>query len=296
MMLQPRPRRRRRPGLAFAAAVAVLATAAAYVAMVGFATDTVGMSAGTAYAFAGVLELSLVTVALMAREAAQDDRPNGTLLTLTWVLSGASGSFSGWHELAQGHGPVAAVFRVTVPLLAALMWHLALVGDRHIASGRTFAEVRAVRRGRGILRAAEAASRPVKVSRAERRLLRARAAAIASADPEDMVRLVRSQVSALIEQTQPGLSVESHESRTASPATDTETVAETATETPSETQREKRPPATRRPRRPKKSTAVDVDKVHEAWNEGLPVAEIVERLGISKATAYRHRPVEEVTA
>ena len=125
-----------------AISVALISTAAAYVAMVGYGRDVLEMGAINAYAFAGVFELSLVTVALMAREAAKQNRPAQTLLTLTWLLSAASGFFAGWHEIHLGHAATAAAFRFIVPLLAALMWHLALVGDRHLAMERSWSELR----------------------------------------------------------------------------------------------------------------------------------------------------------
>lgn len=118
-----------------AVGVALISTVAAYVAMVGYGRDVLGMGPINAYAFAGVFELSLVTVALMAREAAQHLRPAPVLLGLTWVLSATSGFFAGWHEIYLGHAATAAAFRFIVPLLAALMWHLALIGDRHLAMG-----------------------------------------------------------------------------------------------------------------------------------------------------------------
>ncbi|MGH3351570.1 MAG: hypothetical protein ACRDPS_12975 [Nocardioides sp.] len=122
--------------------VAVLATAFAYVAMVGFATDVLEISPVSAYVFAGVYELSLITVALLAREAAQQDRPARTQLLMTWVFSAASGILAGYHELDAGHGAVAAGFRFTIPVVAALMWHFALVGDRHLASMRSWTDLR----------------------------------------------------------------------------------------------------------------------------------------------------------
>lgn len=136
-----RPRQR---GLILFGAVlaAAISTGGAYTAMVGFGEGLLHMTPGNAYSFAGVFEISLVTVALMAREAAQQARPGGVYLSLTWALSGMSGAFAASHELTEGHGPVAAAFRFVVPLLAALMWHLALVGDRHLATGKTWAQVR----------------------------------------------------------------------------------------------------------------------------------------------------------
>ncbi|MCL2090261.1 MAG: hypothetical protein FWH11_03375 [Micrococcales bacterium] len=137
----PRPdpqARARRAVLAATAAVAVISTGSAYGAMVQFAQHAVGMSLGMAVTTAGVLELALVTAALLAREAAQQRRPTGVLLTLTWLFSSLSGLFAAWHELYQQHPVAAAGFRAVVPLLAALLWHLALLGDRHLATGQTW--------------------------------------------------------------------------------------------------------------------------------------------------------------
>ncbi|MBC7279212.1 hypothetical protein [Nocardioides sp.] len=138
-----------------ATGAAAIATGAAYFAMVGFGRDVVGMTAVSAYLFAGVLEICLVTVALMAREAAQQQRPNGLLLGLTWGFSGASATFAAAHEIALDHSAVAAGFRFIVPFLAALMWHLVLVGDRHLASGRSWSQLRASGRMHAALEAVE---------------------------------------------------------------------------------------------------------------------------------------------
>lgn len=182
-----------------AVTVALISTAAAYVAMVGFGRDVLAMGAINAYAFAGVFELSLVTVALMAREAAQQDRPAQTLLTLTWVLSAASGFFAGWHELHLGHAATAAAFRFIVPLLAALMWHLALVGDRHLAMERSWSELRTGarmhallatrvewRRARDTALRKRTASSRRKLERAQKRYWRAEAVALRSVAPGAM--------------------------------------------------------------------------------------------------------------
>ncbi|ANC31454.1 helix-turn-helix domain-containing protein [Isoptericola dokdonensis] len=180
-----------------AVSVALVSTASAYLAMVGFGVDLLAMSPPVAYATAGVFELSLMTVALLAREAAKGNRPAGTLLALTWVLSGASGLFAAWHELVVGHPAGAAVFRLTVPLLAALMWHLALIGDQHLASGRTWSELRAGRRMHALFQAIEAERRARVLDdgsrrarrhalRAEARRLRARSLALRSVPPEQM--------------------------------------------------------------------------------------------------------------
>lgn len=182
-----------------AVSVALISTAAAYVAMVGFGRDVLAMGAINAYAFAGVFELSLVTVALMAREAAQQDRPAQTLLTLTWLLSAASGFFAGWHEIHLGHAATAAAFRFIVPLLAALMWHLALVGDRHLAMERSWSELRMGARMHALLatrvewrRARDTAVRKRtassrrKLERAQKRYWRAEAVALRSVAPGAM--------------------------------------------------------------------------------------------------------------
>lgn len=182
-----------------AVSVALISTAAAYVAMVGFGRDVLAMGAINAYAFAGVFELSLVTVALMAREAAQQDRPAQTLLTLTWLLSAASRFFAGWHEIHLGHAATAAAFRFIVPLLAALMWHLALVGDRHLAMERSWSELRMGARMHALLatrvewrRARDTAVRKRtassrrKLERAQKRYWHAEAVALRSVAPGAM--------------------------------------------------------------------------------------------------------------
>ncbi|MEL7978344.1 hypothetical protein AAG589_20935 [Isoptericola sp. F-RaC21] len=101
-----------------------------------------------AYMLAGFLEIALIAVAIMARSAALDGRPYGVLLTLTWILSGTSGTFAALHEVAimNGSTPYMVVFRFVPPLVAALMWHLALVGERHLVTGNTLDERRRERR------------------------------------------------------------------------------------------------------------------------------------------------------
>ena len=192
-----------------AVSVALISTAAAYVAMVGFGRDVLAMGAINAYAFAGVFELSLVTVALMAREAAQQDRPAQTLLTLTWLLSAASGFFAGWHEIHLGHAATAAAFRFIVPLLAALMWHLALVGDRHLAMERSWSDLRMGARMHALLatrvewrRARDAALRKRtrssrrKLERAQKRYWHAEAVALRSVAPGAMREQITQWVDA----------------------------------------------------------------------------------------------------
>ncbi|NNU25951.1 helix-turn-helix domain-containing protein [Isoptericola sediminis] len=141
----PRPRYRGRhlPMVAVVIA-AFIATALAYSGMVLFGLEVANMAPVEAYALAGFLEVSLVAVALMARNAALEGRPYGVLLTLTWVLSGTSGVFAALHEIAVPNEstPYMVVFRFVPPLVAALMWHLALVGERHLVTGHTLDERR----------------------------------------------------------------------------------------------------------------------------------------------------------
>ncbi|WP_129782905.1 hypothetical protein [Promicromonospora panici] len=192
----------RRLVLGGAVSVAVISTVSAYLAMVGFGIDVLGMDPVTAYTTAGVFELSLVTVALLAREAARDNRPGGTLLTLTWALSSASGVFAAVHEVYLGHPAGAVAFRFIVPLLAALMWHLALIGDRHLATGASWSSMRQTARMHALFLTTEDAVRlhtlndgsgaaRRSIVRAEARRRKARAVALRTVPPSEM----RHQVS-----------------------------------------------------------------------------------------------------
>jgi hypothetical protein len=200
--------RSRRLVLAAAVSVAAISTVGAYLAMVSFGIDVLTMSPATAYATAGVFELSLVTVALLAREAARDARPGGVLLALTWALSSASGVFAAWHELYMGHPAGAAVFRFLVPLLAALMWHLALIGDRHLATGTSWSSMRATARMHALFLTTEDAARAHQgadtttasqraVARAEARRRRARAVALRTVPPDEMRARAAAHLDAL---------------------------------------------------------------------------------------------------
>lgn len=142
-----------------AVAVALLTTTTAYYAMVGFSVDVLAVPLLISYALAGVYELSLMLVALMAREDYLNDRPAGTKLTTTWILAVGSGIFAGWHELYIGHSIGAAIFRFSVPLLAVLMWHFALIGDKHLAAGRSWTQLRTAGRLAAMFRATRRAER-----------------------------------------------------------------------------------------------------------------------------------------
>lgn len=176
--MNPTNRPKPKASTILAVIVAGIATTNAYLAMVQFAIDAIGMNPGTAYATAGVFELSLFTVAVLAREAAKDNRPNGVLLTLTWMLSAASGLFAAWHEHTLGHDIGAVFFRITVSILAALMWHLALIGERHLATGTSWADARRNRRMQDLYEATEHRLRVgptgLRARRAEARFIRAK--------------------------------------------------------------------------------------------------------------------------
>ncbi|WP_275005790.1 helix-turn-helix domain-containing protein [Promicromonospora iranensis] len=199
-------RRSRRLVLTGAISVALISTGSAYLAMVQFGIDVLAMNQGTAYATAGVFELSLVTVALLAREAARDNRPGGTLLALTWALSSASGVFAAWHEAYIGHPAGAVLFRFIVPLLAALMWHLALIGDRHLATGTSWSAMRQSARMHALFLTTEdlfraqslhdgSRSARRRLARAEAGRRRARSVALRTVPPTEM----RAQVAAWCE-------------------------------------------------------------------------------------------------
>lgn len=199
-------RRSRRLVLTGAISVALISTGSAYLAMVQFGIDVLAMNQGTAYATAGVFELSLVTVALLAREAARDNRPGGTLLALTWALSSASGVFAAWHEAYIDHPVGAVLFRFIVPLLAALMWHLALIGDRHLATGTSWSAMRQSARMHALFLTTEDLFRAQslndgsrtarrRLARAEAGRRRARSVALRTVPPTEM----RAQVAAWCE-------------------------------------------------------------------------------------------------
>lgn len=181
-----------RLSMILATAVATIATYSAYLAMVKFGTNVLAMDPATSMVTSGVFELLLFTVAILAREAAQDGRPHGVLLFLTWLLSSASGFFAAWDEVYLGHPWAAAVFRFCIPLGAALGWHLALIGYRHLSAGISWGGARRLIRMQRFYEAVEAALRAAdtgsarKIARAQRRLIRARSAARRVVQPTDM--------------------------------------------------------------------------------------------------------------
>lgn len=181
-----------RTSMILATAVATIATYSAYLAMVKFGVNVLGMDHPTSMITSGVFELLLFTVAILAREAAQDGRPHGVLLFLTWLLSSTSGFFAAWDEIYLGHPWAAAVFRFCIPIAAALGWHLALIGYRHLSSGVSWGGARRLMRMQRFYEAVEAALRAAdtgsirKINRAQRRLIRARSKARRVVAPADM--------------------------------------------------------------------------------------------------------------
>jgi hypothetical protein len=105
--------------------------------------------------------------------------------------------FAAWHELYMGHPLGAVLFRFIVPLLAALMWHLALIGDRHLASGASWSGMRQSMRMHALFLTTEDAVRAHAaddgtpsarraIERAEARRRAARAVALKSVPPAEM--------------------------------------------------------------------------------------------------------------
>jgi hypothetical protein len=181
-----------RLSMILATAVATIATYSAYLAMVKFGVNVLAMDTPTSMVTSGVFELLLFTVAVLAREAAKDGRPHGVLLFLTWLLSSASGFFAAWDEIYLGHPWAAAAFRFCIPLGAALGWHLALIGYRHLVTGVSWGTSRRTLRMQRFYEAVEAALRAAdtgkagRIARAQRRLIRARSAARRVVNPADM--------------------------------------------------------------------------------------------------------------
>ncbi|WP_125775351.1 hypothetical protein [Antribacter gilvus] len=198
----------RRLVLTLAVAVALLCTGVAYEGMYGFGRDMLDWDLGVALAFAGIFELAQLTVALLAREAIKDGRPAGTLLTITWMLAAASGLLAAWHELAAGHGLGAALFRIAAPVLAAGLWHLVLLGDQHLATGRTWSQIRQTARMHALFLTVEDAARAYAagtdtpaarraIARAEAKRRRARAIALKTVPPHEVAAEVSAWLQSL---------------------------------------------------------------------------------------------------
>lgn len=126
---------------------AAMATALSYVFITQFFTDVAGMPLWQAYAFGGFLEVCLVGAGLQARARILDGAEAGVLITLTWVFSGISAALSASHEIVHvgpngvplldlsSGSPLTMIVRAVAPLVAAVMWHLLLIGEKHLVSG-----------------------------------------------------------------------------------------------------------------------------------------------------------------
>jgi hypothetical protein len=118
------------------------ASAWAYMGMLATARDG-GMNTTVSYGVAGFLEVALVGSAVGARRAVLRGQSHTVYMGLTWLFSGLSGIFAALHEFSS---PSTAWFmvplRLIVPLVAALLWHVLLIGDRDLAGGLGLAELR----------------------------------------------------------------------------------------------------------------------------------------------------------
>lgn len=149
---------RNRPKLSsvLANTVATVATLSSYLAMVAFARDVLEMSAFLAYTTAGVFEMMLFTVAILARERAEAGKPYGTFMLLTVVFATAAGAFAGWEEIYAGHPWQAAAFRLLVAWSAAAAWHFEFLGLKELSTGISWRAARINRRMQTVQEATEA--------------------------------------------------------------------------------------------------------------------------------------------
>lgn len=149
---------RTRPKLStvLANTVATVATLSSYLAMVAFARDVLDMSVFLAYTTAGVFEMMLFTVAILARERAQAGKPYGTFMLLTVVFATAAGAFAGWEEIYAGHPWQAAAFRLLVAWSAAAAWHFEFLGLKELSTGISWRAARINRRMQAVQEATEA--------------------------------------------------------------------------------------------------------------------------------------------
>lgn len=134
------------------------ATVWAYLRMVQTGIDG-GLTEQVAYGAAGFLELALVGSALGARRAVLRSEPTAVYTALTWLFSLLSGAFSGMHDLGREGVPWYMPFLgLVAPVVAAILWHVLLTGDRHMTAGISLDELRARRRQTVARRRAEQAN------------------------------------------------------------------------------------------------------------------------------------------
>lgn len=126
---------------------AVMATGLSYIFITQFFVDVAGMPTWQAYGFGGVLEVCLIAAGLQARDRILAGADAGVLITLTWAFSGLSAALSASHEIVHrgadgtpvldlsSGSPMTMTVRAVAPLVGAVMWHLLLIGEKHLVAG-----------------------------------------------------------------------------------------------------------------------------------------------------------------
>lgn len=123
------------PTTALTAAVALAATAASVEGLAELLRATAALSVPASWAIGSVIDLAVIVLALQAREAVVSGRGGHLEMALTWAASIASGVASASWQI--GHvSPQAAAVRLLLPLTAACLWHLSVVGTRAAADAR----------------------------------------------------------------------------------------------------------------------------------------------------------------
>lgn len=192
---------RTRPKLStvLANTVATVATLSSYLAMVAFARDVLDMSVFLAYTTAGVFEMMLFTVAILARERAQEGKPYGTFMLLTVLFATAAGAFAGWEEIYAGHPWQAAAFRLLVAWSAAAAWHFEFLGLKELSTGISWRAARINRRMQAVQEATEALFRARDIGKTnvikkrEKAYIRAVSRARHLVTPDEMRALTEAQ-------------------------------------------------------------------------------------------------------
>lgn len=179
------------PTTILTAVVALGATAASVEGLAELVHATGTLNEPMAWAIGAVIDLAVVVLALQAREAVMSGRGGHLEMALTWVASIASGAASASWQFGRA-GVQAAAVRLVLPLLAACLWHLSIVGQRAATDDRPAR--RQARVSRLILNLALAQSDPGDTARARRRqrharraLLRHMASASLAAQDQDLV-------------------------------------------------------------------------------------------------------------
>lgn len=179
--------------------VATVATLSSYLAMVAFARDVLDMSVFLAYTTAGVFEMMLFTVAILARERAQEGKPYGTFMLLTVLFATAAGAFAGWEEIYAGHPWQAAAFRLLVAWSAAAAWHFEFLGLKELSTGISWRAARINRRMQAVQEATEALFRARDIGKTnvikkrEKAYIRAVSRARHLVTPDEMRALTEAQ-------------------------------------------------------------------------------------------------------